>query len=43
MGDRMCVKEECKNQYCKNAADCRYGSESDWEDVVKKQCKIQKW
>ena len=38
--DRTCIKNKCKNQYCKDAGKCKYGDKDDWKKCVERKCKV---
>mmetsp|Transcript_29377 Transcript_29377/g.85424 ORF Transcript_29377/g.85424 Transcript_29377/m.85424 type:complete len:286 (+) Transcript_29377:288-1145(+) len=38
--DKNCIKDECKNKYCKDAGKCKYGDRDDWKKVVDRKCNV---
>lgn len=39
--DKECIKDECKNKYCKDAGKCKYGDKDDWKKVVDRKCNVE--
>ena len=38
--EKTCIKDDCKNEFCKDAGKCKYGDRDDWKKVVERKCKV---